>query len=318
MSCSGTRTRSWSTRPTAPDRCARPGSPRPRGRRSATNGATTRCSARSRSTPSPGRCSPASPPSRATSPGCVRSTRPARGCSARRCRPSSRSPATSSTRRCATGRVVVDTRTAEAHALQRIPGSLSIPAGPSFGTWLGWVVDADRPIVLLVDDEADLDDLARQAVRIGFETIVGPCRRRAARLARIRPGGPGRDRASTSTAWRASWRPAARMRPSSSTSGRRPSSRPATCPVRCTSAPASCRPCSTELPRDRPIATICASGYRSSVAASMLRAAGFEHVGAVGGGRPGLGGARLPGRRTAAPTAARAGRPVPTGEGHAH
>src|SRR4029077_3734444 len=71
------------------------------------------------------------------------------------------------------GAVVVDTRTAEAHALQRIPGSLSIPAGPSFGTWLGWVVDADRPIVLLVNDEADLDDLARQAARIGFETIVG-------------------------------------------------------------------------------------------------------------------------------------------------
>ena len=172
-SCSGTRTRSWSTRPTAPDRCARPGSPRPRGRRSATSGATTRCSARSRSTPSPGRSSPASPPSRATSPGCVRSTRPARGCSARRCRPSSRSPATSWTRRCATGLLVVDTRTAEAHALQRIPGSLSIPAGPSFGTWLGWVVDADRPIVLLVNDEADLDDLARQAARIGVETIVG-------------------------------------------------------------------------------------------------------------------------------------------------
>ena len=71
------------------------------------------------------------------------------------------------------GALVVDTRTAEAHAHQRIPGSLSIPAGPSFGTWLGWVVDADRPIVLLVNDEADLDDLARQAARIGVETIVG-------------------------------------------------------------------------------------------------------------------------------------------------
>ena len=33
-----------------------------------------------------------------------------------------------------------------------VPGSLSIPAGPSFGTWLGWVVEADAPIVLIVDD----------------------------------------------------------------------------------------------------------------------------------------------------------------------
>ena len=47
------------------------------------------------------------------------------------------------------------------------------------------------------------------------------------------------------------------------------------------------------LPRDRPIATICASGYRSSVAASMLRAAGFEDV------APRSRAASRPGRRTA-------------------
>ena len=72
------------------------------------------------------------------------------------------------------------------------------------------------------------------------------------------------------------------------------------------------------LPRDRPIATICASGYRSSVAASMLRAAGFEQVVAVGGGLPGwqardylvaYGGA------DGGPLLAES---VPTGEGHAH
>ena len=38
------------------------------------------------------------------------------------------------------------------------------------------------------------------------------------------------------------------------------------------------------LPRDRPMATICASGYRASVAASLLRAAGFERVSWVPGG----------------------------------
>ena len=40
------------------------------------------------------------------------------------------------------------------------------------------------------------------------------------------------------------------------------------------------------LARDRPVATICASGYRSSVAASLLRAAGFERVSWVPGGVP--------------------------------
>ena len=40
------------------------------------------------------------------------------------------------------------------------------------------------------------------------------------------------------------------------------------------------------LPRDRAIATVCASGYRSSVAASLLRARGFDRVNAVRGGLP--------------------------------
>jgi hydroxyacylglutathione hydrolase len=41
-----------------------------------------------------------------------------------------------------------------------------------------------------------------------------------------------------------------------------------------------------ELPRNRPLATICASGYRSSVAASLLRQAGFEDVSWVANGVP--------------------------------
>ena len=54
-----------------------------------------------------------------------------------------------------------------------------------------------------------------------------------------------------------------------------------------------------ELPRDRPIATVCASGYRSSVAASMLRARGFDRVSRSAAASR-LGGARVPRRRTAA------------------
>jgi rhodanese-related sulfurtransferase len=41
-----------------------------------------------------------------------------------------------------------------------------------------------------------------------------------------------------------------------------------------------------ELPRDRPLAAICASGYRASVAASLLRAAGFTDVSWVADGVP--------------------------------
>ncbi len=40
----------------------------------------------------------------------------------------------------------------------------------------------------------------------------------------------------------------------------------------------------SELPRDRPLAVHCKSGYRSVIACSMLEAAGFEHVANLTGG----------------------------------
>ena len=39
-----------------------------------------------------------------------------------------------------------------------------------------------------------------------------------------------------------------------------------------------------ELPRDRPLLVQCAGGYRSSIAASLLQAAGFEQVSELAGG----------------------------------
>ena len=181
------------------------------------------------------------------------------------------------------GALVVDARASEAHALERIPGSLSIPADASFGTWLGWVVDADQPVVLLVSDRADLDDLARQALRIGFESMVGYIE-----------GGL--------TAWRASGRTvqigtAVDVDRLASEVSRGGPDAPLVIDVRQASefetghVPGSLHigagdlpAMLDELPRDRPIATICASGFRASVAASILRAAGFERVSSVGGG----------------------------------
>ena len=181
------------------------------------------------------------------------------------------------------GALVVDARSPEAHATRRIPDSVSVPAGSSFGTWLGWVVDPDRPVVLLVEDVADLDGISRQALRIGFESIVG-----------FIDGGL--------RAWRASGRPVQAGsvvdvdRLAADLSSGDP---PLVIDVRQASefeaghVPGSIRLGAGELPamladlpRDRAIVTVCASGYRSSVAASLLRAAGFERVSAVSAGVP--------------------------------
>jgi len=181
------------------------------------------------------------------------------------------------------GALVVDARASEAHALERIPGSLSIPADASFGTWLGWVVDADQPVILLVEDADALDDLARQALRIGFESMVGYI-----------DGGLHAWRASGRTVEVGSAVDVGRL--ATQLSGGGPDA-PLVIDVRQASeyeaghVPGSRHIGAGELPsvldglpRDRPIATICASGFRASIAASMLRVAGFERVSAVRGG----------------------------------
>ena len=72
-----------------------------------------------------------------------------------------------------------------------------------------------------------------------------------------------------------------------------------------------------ELPRDRPIATICAAGFRASIAASLLRAAGFEDVAWVEQGFPAWRAAGYPVEYGASngrgpDRAVAAGEPVPT------
>jgi hydroxyacylglutathione hydrolase len=183
------------------------------------------------------------------------------------------------------GALVVDARSPGDHARAHIPGSLSIPAGSSFGTWLGWVVEPDRPIVVLVDGVADLDDLSRQALRIGFEPFVGYIDggidgwRRAGRP--VRSGAV--MSVETLAARLASGGPEAPFvidvrQPAEYESGHIPGS---------THIGAGDLPEMLDrLPRGRPMVTICASGYRSSVAASMLRAAGFEDVVTVAAGVP--------------------------------
>jgi len=73
----------------------------------------------------------------------------------------------------AAGAVLVDTRPAADYAAGHVTGSLSIPFRDAFATWLGWVVPPDRPLVLLRGDEQDAADLAWQAAKVGYDTVVG-------------------------------------------------------------------------------------------------------------------------------------------------
>jgi hydroxyacylglutathione hydrolase len=189
------------------------------------------------------------------------------------------------------GAQVVDLRRPAEFAAEHVPGSVSIPAGSSFGTWLGWVVDHDRPLVLVLPDAADWDDAIRQALRIGHDAVAGHLR-----------GGfrtwveAGREVESSG-----------RLTVQELADRMGDEAEPLVIDVRQPGefeaghvegalhiAAGDLEARLAELPRNRPIATMCASGYRASVAASLLRKAGFDDVSWVADGLPAWEAAGLP------------------------
>jgi hydroxyacylglutathione hydrolase len=189
------------------------------------------------------------------------------------------------------GALLLDLRSAFAHAVAHATGSLSIPLSPSFGTWLGWVVEPDRPIILILDDPDDWDEAARQALRIGAEgSLVGHLRGGFATWA---DGGGALESNGRLTVHEL----ATRLTPTGP-SGRSPGASVVIDVRQANEYAAGHVPGSVHLaagslpdrldglPRDRPIVTICASGMRSSIAASLLRSAGFADVSWVASGVP--------------------------------
>jgi hydroxyacylglutathione hydrolase len=180
------------------------------------------------------------------------------------------------------------------------------------------VIDPDRPVVLVVDTPDALDDISRQALRIGFESIVG-----------FVEGGLRGWRSAGRTVQAGAALDVDRLAAQLSDDG---PDRPLVIDVRQAAefesghVPGSVHigagelpAMLDELPRDRPIVTICASGYRSSVAASMLRVAGFERVSAISsGGVPTWEARGYPVEYGGADSATWPASGVPVAEGHTH
>lgn len=208
--------------------------------------------------------------------------------------PEARAMTVEETRKALAGEaLLIDAREPVAHAEAHIPGSVSIPAGSSFGTWLGWVVDPDRSLVLLLDDPVAWDDLVRQALRIGYERVLGYLAGgfEAWRLAGLPTESNERLTVDELAGRLAAGGPDVPLlidvrQAGEFAAGHVPGS------VHIRGGDLAER--LGDLPRDRPIATICASGYRSSVAASLLRQAGFSDVAWVSDGVPAWRDAQLP------------------------
>ncbi|SDI99544.1 Glyoxylase, beta-lactamase superfamily II [Arthrobacter subterraneus] len=73
----------------------------------------------------------------------------------------------------AEGAQVVDTRPAADFAAGHIPGALSNTLRPVFATWLGWLTDPDRPVVIVRSPDQNPADIAWEAAKVGFDTLAG-------------------------------------------------------------------------------------------------------------------------------------------------
>ena len=184
-------------------------------------------------------------------------------------------------RRIADGALVLDCRAPEAFAGAHIPGALNVGAGTSFPTWAGSILPETADILLVVDDPGQLRNIYWKLLRIGYREPVGWL-------------------AGGMRAWLTSaqpldflplWTPKeldARRRekhglfildvrqPAEWHAGHIPGAHH----ISGSKLPAQLN----EVPGDRPIAVYCGSGYRSSVAASLLQRNGHRNVFNVIGG----------------------------------
>jgi glyoxylase-like metal-dependent hydrolase (beta-lactamase superfamily II)/rhodanese-related sulfurtransferase len=69
--------------------------------------------------------------------------------------------------------VLVDVRPIEDFAASHIPGALSIELRPAFESWLGWLVEPDRPVLFVLGDDQDRSELVRQCLGVGYEHLAG-------------------------------------------------------------------------------------------------------------------------------------------------
>jgi rhodanese-related sulfurtransferase/glyoxylase-like metal-dependent hydrolase (beta-lactamase superfamily II) len=69
--------------------------------------------------------------------------------------------------------VVVDVRPVSHFGRKHIRGAISIPLRPVFASWLGWLVPADRPVIIVRNSDQDPTEIAWQAAKIGYDNVVG-------------------------------------------------------------------------------------------------------------------------------------------------
>jgi len=171
------------------------------------------------------------------------------------------------------GAWVVDGRDRAAFAEAHIPGSLNIELNEAFASYVGWLIPFDEPLVLVLDHDGDVEDAARDLIRIGYEDhLVGYL---AGGIAAWEGAGLGvqaygvGDVDDLCAALSAPEPPV--VLDVRQEREYRSASLPGSVHVFVADLPARL----DEVPRGRQVWAACASGHRSAMAASMLDGAGI-------------------------------------------
>lgn len=69
--------------------------------------------------------------------------------------------------------IVIDTRSILAFGGGHIPGAINIALRPAFPTWVGWTIDPEKEILLVIESKRDLNLITEQLFRLGYDNLLG-------------------------------------------------------------------------------------------------------------------------------------------------
>lgn len=173
--------------------------------------------------------------------------------------------------------VLVDLRRPEAFGGAHIPSAINIGAGQNLSLWAGWLLDPTKRIVL-VAEKGDDEESRLALMRVGLDDIQGylgkgfgawvEAGRELARLPQLstvevesRTAEVNVLDVRSKSEWRSGHIEGARHLMLGAIPGKL-----------------------TTVSRDMPVITVCGSGYRSSIAASILKRHGYTSVSSMDGG----------------------------------
>ena len=180
------------------------------------------------------------------------------------------------------GAIVLDVRDAASYGAGHVPGSLNVALQGQFASWAGTLIAASRPLVIVADEAPHAQEAVTRLARVGLENVVGYLDGgigswdKAGLPVAACPQISVRDLKAWLTEGRADLRVLDVRRPGEYDGGHVPGA---------ISIPLDRLEHELKrVPQARPLAVICAGGYRSSAATAVLERHGFTDVVNVVGG----------------------------------